>query len=293
MTQTLNWRHLDFSDPEAGRWIRQESGIEPLAVEALLAEDSRPRAVQTDNGLLIILRGVNMNAGSEIEDMISVRIWLDEDRVISTSRRPLRSLSDISSAIASDKGPATPGAFLAQLVSNLGDYISDALEEIEQNLETTEDNLDDFSRGVRNSPFSLLRRQIARIRRYIAPQREAIDLLSRLPGDEFDDANRAMLREQANRLTLILENLDLARERAMVAHEEFLAVLAHEQNARMLLLSIIAAIFLPLAFLTGLMGMNVAGLPGTENSWSFWILVIAMTVIGGLILVLFRARKWL
>lgn len=293
MTTTLNWKHLDYSDPASDLWIRRESGIDPMIADALLAEDSRPRAVQTDQGVLVILRGVNMNPGSEIEDMVSVRVWLERDRVISTSRRSLKSLENIGAAIASGEGPQTPAAFLTQLVANLGDYISDALDTIEHKLETTEDNPDDSTGAVRNSPFSMLRRQIARIRRYIAPQREAIELLSKLPGDQFGIEDRVRLREQANRLTLILENLDLARERVMVAHEEFMAVLAHEQNARMLLLSIVAAIFLPLAFLTGLMGMNVAGLPGTENSWAFWILVIAMTVIGGLIMLLFRARKWL
>ena len=90
-----------------------------------------------------------------------------------------------------------------------------------------------------------------------------------------------------------LEDLDLVRERALVAQEEFLGMIANEQNNRMLLLSIVAAIFLPLSFLTGLMGMNVAGLPGTENNWAFGIIVFLMTLIAVLILLLFRARKWL
>jgi zinc transporter len=41
------------------------------------------------------------------------------------------------------------------------------------------------------------------------------------------------------------------------------------------------------------MGMNVAGLPGTENPWSFWLLVIGMSGVAVGILVLFRLKKWL
>jgi zinc transporter len=78
----------------------------------------------------------------------------------------------------------------------------------------------------------------------------------------------------------------------MVAQEEFLGIIAHEKNSRMLVLSIVAAIFLPLSFLTGLMGMNVAGLPGTVNAWAFWILVVLMMAIAAVILVLFRIRNW-
>ena len=78
----------------------------------------------------------------------------------------------------------------------------------------------------------------------------------------------------------------------MVSQEEFLGIVAHEQNARMLLLSIVAAIFLPLSFLTGLMGMNVAGLPGTVNEYAFSLLVALMVLVAGGILLLFRAWRW-
>jgi len=77
-----------------------------------------------------------------------------------------------------------------------------------------------------------------------------------------------------------------------VAQEEFLGIMAHEQNTRMLVLSIVAAIFLPLSFLTGLMGMNVAGLPGLENEWAFAILVVIMLILTGLILWIFKIKKW-
>ena len=125
----------------------------------------------------------------------------------------------------------------------------------------------------------------------MAPQREALDRLSKIPDSALSADDQMDLREQVNRLQLIVEELDLIRERAMVAQEEFLGIVAHEQNSRMFLLSIVAAIFLPLSFLTGLMGMNVAGLPGMENEWSFWVLVVLMTLLSGIILMLFRIKK--
>jgi zinc transporter len=143
-----------------------------------------------------------------------------------------------------------------------------------------------------NSPFSVLRHQTARIRRYLAPQKEALDRLSRTTDPIFSADDKARFTEQAKRITLFLEDLDLVRERAMVAQEEYLGIVAHEQNARMLVLSIVAAVFLPLAFLTALMGMNVAGLPGMENPWAFWILLVLMLLSAGIILVLFRIKRW-
>lgn len=288
----LDWRHLDFTDSETVRWVRQESGIPPTAADALLDEDSRPRAVPYESGVLVILRGVNMNPGSEMEDMISIRIWLEKDRVISTGRRQLKSVETIMAAVEAGKGPPTPGAFIADLSDRLLEFITTAIEQIESMLETAEDQVRDASSIARNSPFSALRRQTARIRRYMTPQKEALDRLSRFTDSPFSSGERDLLREQANQVTLILEDLDLVRERSIVAQEEFLGLLAHEQNSRMFLLSVVAAIFLPLSFLTGLMGMNVAGLPGLEYPWAFWILVVMMLAIGVLILLLFRVKKW-
>ncbi len=293
MTHQLDWTHINFSDTAGAAWIRQESGMPDIIADAMLSEESRPRALHTDQGILVILRGVNLNAGSEVEDMISVRLWLEKDRLVSASRRPLKSLDLIRQRIEEGEGPGSPAAFALELIDRLSHFIGEVTDQIEHRLEQAEDEVNDASAILKNSPFSVVRRQSARIRRYLAPQREALDSITVNPAPVFDEAHVAALREETNRITLVLEDLDLARERALVAQEEFLGILAHEQNNRMLLLSIVAAIFLPLSFLTGLMGMNVAGLPGTENTLAFGVIVFLMTLIAILILLLFRARKWL
>jgi zinc transporter len=94
-------------------------------------------------------------------------------------------------------------------------------------------------------------------------------------------------------MTRVLEDLDLARERAMVAHEEFVARVAQEQNSRVYLLSIVAAIFLPLSFLTGLFGMNVAGLPGLEDPSAFLVVTGIMLGLAVIALIVFRLKRWI
>jgi zinc transporter len=292
MTNSLNWKHLNFSIPVDADWIRQESGIPDIVKEAMLDTETRPRMLQTDEGLLVILRGVNQNTGAALEDMVSVRVWIEPDRVVSTSRRPLVSIREIRAAIDAGKGPVTSRDFLVALIERLSDFINEAIEKIEDKLDEAEDKVTNSADIARNSPFSVLRRQTARMRRHLGPQREALDRLSRLNDPILDAGCKSQLHEQANRLMLILEDLDLVRERAMLAQEEFLGIVAHEQNSRMFVLSVVAAIFLPLSFLTGLMGMNVAGLPGLEYQWAFWILVLIMLVTSILILIVFRIKKW-
>ena len=86
------WTHLDVHDEASRSWLENESGLDPLIVDTLLAEETRPRSFSTDKGLLVVLRGVNTNPGQDPEDMVSVRVWLERDRIISTRRRRLLSV---------------------------------------------------------------------------------------------------------------------------------------------------------------------------------------------------------
>lgn len=108
-----------------------------------------------------------------------------------------------------------------------------------------------------------------------------------------DEDSLALVRE-ADRLTRYLEDLDLARQRVIVRQRgELLRQLARQQNARMYLLSVVAAMYLPLTFITGLLGMNVGGLPGLDNPRGFAVSATIMVIAAIVSLIYFRLRKWL
>lgn len=48
----------------------------------------------------------------------------------------------------------------------------------------------------------------------------------------------------------------------------------------MYVLSLVAAIFLPLGLLTGLLGINVGGIPGTESPWAFTVVTCGLVALG-------------
>ncbi len=124
-----------------------------------------------------------------------------------------------------------------------------------------------------------LRGQSIALRRFIAPQRETIGRLYAERVSRLDDETRARLREAADRITRHLEDLDAAREQAAVTYEELSARLAEQMNDTMYRLSIVAAIFLPLGLLTGLLGVNVGGIPGTESSIGFAVVTVSLLVL--------------
>ena len=286
------WIHMDVADDASADWLAEQSDLPAVAVEALLAGETRPRSTFSDHGLLIVLRGVNTNPGADAEDMVSVRVWLDANRIITSRRRQLLSIQDVRKSLASGEGPTSSGDFLGALVERLADRIGDFVDSIEDRMDAAEEEIaSGRSLGFRQR-LSALRRQIAHVRRFLAPQRDALDRLNRQTCAWLTEPNAHSLRQEADRITRYLEDLDLAKERAIVLQEELLSQIAQEQNARMYVLSVVAAIFLPLTFVTGLLGMNVGGLPGLESKLGFIWSVVVMAVAAVGLVFFFRWKKW-
>ena len=287
------WVHLDIADPAVGGWLGTQAGLPPGAIDTLLAGETRPRSLVTDEGILTVLRGVNTNPGADPEDMVAIRIWIDQHRIISSQRRRLLSVEDIKESLNSGNGPHSAGSFLAALVERLADRIGGFVDTIEDRMDAAEEEISRGKQAGFRQRLSILRRQIAEVRRFLAPQRDALDRLTRQAGAWLNDAEAYALRQESDCITRLLEDLDLARERAVVLQEELLSLIAQEQNARMYVLSVVAAIFLPLTFITGMLGMNVGGLPGLESPAGFVWSVIVMIVAAIGLLVFFRWKRWL
>lgn len=289
----LLWLHFDVAGRPPRKWLRENIGLDSMVVEALTADETRPRSLNVGDGLLAVLRGVNMNPGDDPEDMVSIRLWIESDRIISTRRRKLLSVQDVRAHLEQGTGPGTSGDFLSQLVGRLADRIGDFVDTIEERLSTIEETDTGEPLQARRRSLAVLRRQIASVRRFLAPQRDALDRLYRNPGHLLAEPETNRLREEADRVTRYLEDLDLARERAIVLQEELINELAQMQNTRMYVLSVVAAIFLPLTFVTGLLGMNVGGLPGVDSPRGFLVALVVMVATSAAMLIYFRHRKWL
>ena len=287
------WIHLDINNPDHVTWLKQSSKLDPLILDALLAEETRPRTTQIGDGLLMALRGVNLTPGAEPDDMVSIRLWVDHRCIISTRRRNLLSVSDIIERLGTGHGPTSPSEFLVELIDGLVWRMSNTVDNLEDLVADLEGRgLEGGSKELRFE-LATLRRQAITLRRYLAPQREALGRLIVEKIDWIDDNQRLRLREVGDRLTRHIEDLDAVRERASVTQEELMGRLSEQMNNRMYVLSIAAAIFLPLGFLTGLLGVNLGGIPGADSTTAFWVFVAIITAVVVIMTVLFRLKRWL
>jgi len=289
----FDWFHLKSDETDSAVWM-QEIGLDEHVIETLLALETRPRMAMLAGGVLINLRGVNTNPGSDPEDMISLRIWFSDKTVVTARRkgRKLISIEDVRARIENGSGPKNPGEFISMLIEHLANKIGDLVDSIDDDLTRIELSMDENNIKPVQQNLSAIRLQTIAIRRYLAPQREALSELYRTRGILSDDV-AYNLQHQTDRIIRHVEDLDLAKERAVVLQGELQNRLAEKQNARMYVLSIVAAIFLPLSFLTGVFGMNVAGMPGLEHPYAFNILTGSMLVLAIALVAYMRWKKWM
>ena len=138
-----------------------------------------------------------------------------------------------------------------------------------------------------------LRSQIIQLKRFLIPQRDALNKLQLEKTSWVSIKQLNRLKMVGDHLMRYLEMLEASRELATVVQE----TLNHKQNeqinSRMYLLSIITALFLPLSFFTGLFGVNLNGIPQAENANAFIYFVIILLVIVGFQFLFFWKNKWL
>lgn len=289
----LAWVHINDSDFEAREWIEQEiSYLDRIILDALLAEETHPRYLDFADGMLLILRGVNLNPDQEPEDMVSLRIWVDPHRIITVERRKVQTIREIDQHLEKGIGPKNAGDFLTMLTSHLFDHIEGAMTRVHDKLDNLEDKLSEAPDSVSQKDVTQLRRTAMTFHRYIAPQRDVLNHLRHTDISWLSEFHRRNFSEDWDSLSRMIESLDFLRDRARIVYDELNSLTNQKTNRNLYLLSGIATIFMPLTFITGLLGMNVEGIPGAHHHLAFWMVTIGTLGFGFFLAFIFKWLKW-
>ncbi len=279
----LLWIHLEQDSPEAKGWLLGGSGLDPIITEALLAEDSRPQVNAADDGLLAVLRGVNLCEQDDVE-LEPLHLWLDTGRTITLRHRShaLSALRDIRIDLQRRRGPRTPGELFVHLAAKLIRDVEPGLDRMHEVIERLEDDLLDRASPELRRSLADLRRQAIHLRRYLGPQREALiaPMLKETP--LLDDRDRLHLAGVADRVARCVEDLDAFRDRATILYQDLAAQIQEGIGKSTYRFTVVASIILPPSLVAGMLGANIGGIPGTEDPNAFAILigVIVFVVLG-------------
>ena len=288
------WLHWDRSHPQTQTWLRKESGLSEFSCDLLLEENTRPRLLPLpEHELLLFLRGINLNPGAEPEDMVSVRIFASARRVISLRLRPLRATDELLVQLADGKGPRNSSELILYMAQYLTHKVQDLVGELSEVVDAEEEKLDADERYTpEHGEILQIRRRAAALRRFLAPQRDIFGQLTRSKLPWFADDDGDYWNELNNSLTRYLEELELTRERVGLVLEAEDRRLSVRMNRTMYRFGVVTGIFLPMSFLTGLLGINVGGIPGSESPYGFLIACAMMVGVASGQWLLFRRLRW-
>ncbi len=243
--------------------------------------------------MVVTLRGVNCLADQDAEDMVSVRIWTNGTRMISARLRQLPSTERLVAQLSAGDGPSSIPELLVDWIENIIDDMAETMAKLEDDLTSAESGIDTKEPVLTRQTILAIRKRALTLRRYMAPQREALTRLSTETPTWLDEYFRDRLRDITDRLIRYVEDLDEIRDRAILAQEELAARLADEMNRKTYVFTIVAVVFLPLGFLTGLLGVNVGGVPGLDEPHAFNYLVFLCGAISVGLLGYFKWRHWM
>ncbi len=287
------WLHMHRACPRAGEWLESALAIPEPTAELLVSDQTRPRAFREGDTLVATLRDINFNPGAQPEDMISMQLWSDGKRLVTLRRDPQQSPNEVRDLLDRGMGPRDAGAMVTQIVELLIDHLNLAIVDMNAMLDRLEATGLEGDLEQRAHEIASIRRDCLALQRHMSPQHEALEQIGRDAPDWFEQHDRREVVESIARLRRHLDDIDISKESAVVFQDELrIRSQANSQEATYKL-GVMAGVFLPLTFFTGLLGSNVAGIPYAEEPWAFWALVWLCTAIAAAIVALFWRLRWL
>ena len=236
---------------------------------------------------------MNLNPNSKPEDMISIRLYISPNLIISTRRRNLLTVTELIDNLKRGIGPKSSSEFLVELTYRITDRMDSVIDQIQDRTDFLEENLLDAADTKFRNEILAIRRETIILKRYLSPQKEALNKLYNDKITWVNEYQKIEIRETNDQLMRHIEELETIRDKVALIQEELANRLSEQLNKKMYILSIISAIFLPLSFLTGLLGLNIGGIPGAENENAFYIFSLILVFIISVQLTIFKKKRWI
>ncbi|HUD30586.1 MAG TPA: zinc transporter ZntB [Novosphingobium sp.] len=287
------WLHVLRTHPGVEQWLQDHLAIPEPTAELLTSDANRPRAFREGRSLVATLRGINFNPGAAPEDMLSLQLWSDGVRVVTLRRAPLQTPRLVLDDLDAGDGPVDAGSLVTALTEHLIDRMSHAIVDMNAMIDELDDETVEKDTPDMLDRIATIRRNCLALKRHMSPQHEALIAIANSAPGWFEEHDRREIAESIARLRRYLDDLDISKESALVLQDDIRARAAANTQRTQYVLAIVAGVFLPLTFITGLLGINVGDIPlAAQGSNGFWIITGLCGAILVVEILLLRRLKW-
>jgi len=277
--------------PEFKVWLKRQVG--DFNADLITVPSTRSRCTVFEDKALVVLRVARPGAEPEDVGRQLLSLWLEKGRVIIASELNIIDLLGIAAWQQTHHAPLSPADLVARLALRAADRIEPLIERMGDSLDGIEEALIANSNHGSRTKLAQLRRTLINMRRLIWPQRDALTTLEIEDLSFFSARDRVRLREAAARTARLGDEMQTLSERAVLVHEQLLDTRAEQMNRNMLVLAAATVVLMPLTVISGLLGMNVEGIPFHDSPYAFWVVTGGLGLLGVAIFLFMRKRKWM
>ncbi|WP_171015810.1 CorA family divalent cation transporter [Devosia sp. FKR38] len=277
--------------PEFKVWLKEELGV--FNADLLTVPSTRSRCTVIEDRAMVVMRVAR--PGAEPDDMGRqlLTLWIEKGRVIIASELNILDFLGLTKWESSHHAPVSPADLVARLGLRAADRLEPLVERLGDRLDEIEESLIIQNASRAQGKLSHLRRTLISFRRIVWPQRDVLNTLEIEDLSHFSPRDRMRLREASARSARLGDELQALSERAVLVHEQIIDARAEQMNQTMLVLAAVTVVFMPLTLLTGALGMNVSGIPFSDNPHAFWVVCLALFGMSLGIIWWMRRHRWL
>jgi zinc transporter len=283
------WLHFNLSNAASVRWIDQHLAL-PDAFRESLGANTSTRVELADDFLLAVINDVLFYA-FDASSASTMTICVDRRLLVSARIAPLRSVDRLRASVRRGETFRSPVELLAHLLRDQAEVLVQIVRDATAQVDSIEDRLMAHAVMASRSKLGSLRRALVRLQRLLAPEPAALfRLLNRPPAWISADDVRD-LRQSAEELAAAVADSVALVERVRLLQEELVALVNEQTSRTLFVLTVVTVLALPMTIIPGFFGMNVGGVPFSNHSRGFWLVVVVVAaVVGSGALWAFRAR---
>lgn len=285
------WLHFNLSDASVRRTLIEILRVTPEFIEALDQGSRSTRIEQAPGSLVAVVNDVSYEFAFDPSEIATLWIQAQPSLLITARTHPLRAVDQLRLAVRHGQAFQSPVALLAELIQYQGQVLEHIVRQATDRVDDIEDHLLSGRLAHRRSDLSLLRRVLVRLERLLAPEPGALSRLMRHPPAWISSADLDELRQTSDEMALVMNDLSGLKERIKLLQEEIAAQASEQSNRSLFALTAVTVLALPINMVAGLFGMNVGGVPLSEDPNGFWLVASGILSSTGLAALWFFARR--
>jgi magnesium transporter len=295
--QTVTWINiLGVHNENIIKKAGEHLGIHPLVMEDIANTTHSAKFEEYDDYLFTIIKMATFQEDTKEVGMEQVSLLTGKNYVISLQEHEGDIFDGLRERIRLSKGKIRrmgSDYLMYGIIDAVVDHYFVVLGRIGEELEKMEEQLIISANQDLLIRLYQMKREMSYLRKSIWPAREVVNSLIRLENTVITKNTRIFLRDVYDHIFQVIETLETFRDMASGMLDLYLSITSNKMNEVMKVLTIFAAIFIPLTFIAGVYGMNFEFMPELHYKLAYPIWWGFTIILGVGLLIYFKRKKWL